>query len=357
MNSSKQRVLLITGGAGFVGSHCALFFKSRYPHWRVVALDNLKRRGSELNLPRLKEAGIEFIHGDIRVRSDLASVGLFDLLIEASAEPSVQAGFTGGPDYVVQTNLSGTFECLEAARSNKADVIFLSTSRVYPISTIRSLPLKEVSSRFVIDRSVPGCSEKGISEALALRGPRSLYGATKLASELLLEEYGFMYGLRYVINRCGVIAGPWQMGKVDQGFLVHWIARHLYGGKLSYSGFGGQGKQVRDVLHILDLCELLDLQIHSLSQIDTQVFNVGGGMYSNTSLCELTDLVSSLCGKRIDIGSDLETKPADIPYYVSDIGKIESALGWKPQREMKVIVEDVFAWMRSNEDVLRPILQ
>src|SRR4051794_21077618 len=216
----SHRALLITGGAGFVGSNLAIWFKERYPDLQVTALDNLRRRGSETNLPRLREHGIEFIHGDIRNPEDLRFDGRkIDLILECSAEPSVLAGFGEAPDYVINTNLVGTINCLELARRSGADLVFLSTSRVYPVSTLNSVATEEGETRFTLDarQALPGVSEHGIAEDFPLEGARSLYGATKLCSELLIQEYGAMYGLRFIINRCGVITGPWQMGKVDQG--------------------------------------------------------------------------------------------------------------------------------------------
>src|SRR5262245_43805681 len=107
-----MKTYLITGGAGFVGSNLAIRFKhDQGDKSRVVALDNLKRRGSELNLPRLRQAGVEFIHGDIRQIEDLKSVGPVNVMLECSAEPSVLAGYSDSPQYVVQTNLLGTINC------------------------------------------------------------------------------------------------------------------------------------------------------------------------------------------------------------------------------------------------------
>ena len=251
--------ILITGGAGFVGSNLALSFKRDRPSATVIAFDNLKRRGSELALSRLRAGGVEFMHGDIRSVDDLASVGPANILIEASAEPSVHAGYGGDPNYLVHTNLFGAANCLEYARRHGSDFVFLSTSRVYSIDALRTLPLDQNDNRFFLRSGVqqPGVSAAGISEDFSLSGHRSLYGTTKLAAEMLVEEYRAMYGLRAVINRCGVISGPWQMGKVDQGFVVLWLARHLFGGPLSYMGFGGHGLQVRDVLHVDDLYDLI----------------------------------------------------------------------------------------------------
>ena len=136
------KTILITGGAGFVGSSLAIRFKKNYPAYKIIALDNLKRRGSELNLNRLKEAGIEFFHGDIRNQEDFNSLPAVDLIIEASAEPSVLAGMNEPPSYVVNTNLLGTVNCLNFAVKNKSDFIFLSTSRVYPIEKIEKIEFR-----------------------------------------------------------------------------------------------------------------------------------------------------------------------------------------------------------------------
>jgi CDP-paratose 2-epimerase len=181
--------ILITGGAGFVGSNLALALK-RQRDVDVIAFDNLRRRGSELAVARLRDAGVEFIHGDVRCIDDLNDAGSFDLLLECSAEPSVHAGYNGSPAYVVQTNLIGTVNCLEVARRCTADVLFLSTSRVYPIAGLRGLPLERRGMRLDIPVHAHGTgwSARGIGAEFPLSGARSMYGATKLASELLIEE-------------------------------------------------------------------------------------------------------------------------------------------------------------------------
>src|SRR5215218_499281 len=214
-----MRRVLVTGGAGFVGANLCVALAARHPEWELVALDNLSRRGSELNLPRLREAGVEFRHADVRSRDDVLGVGELDALVECSAEPSVMAGIGGSPDYLVQTNLVGAYHCLELARRERAQLVFLSTSRVYPVATLEAAAHTETGSRFELspEQDVPGLSAHGVAETLPLEGARTLYGATKLAAELLITEYAETYGLQAVVNRCGVIAGPWQMGKVDQG--------------------------------------------------------------------------------------------------------------------------------------------
>jgi CDP-paratose 2-epimerase len=350
--------ILITGGAGFVGSNLALMLKRDSAELDICAFDNLRRRGSELALERLKAHGVRFVHGDIRSIDDLGEAGPFDLLLECSAEPSVHAGYSGSPSYVLQTNLVGTIHCLEAARRNRADVIFLSTSRVYPIAGLRALPLERRGQRLDIQdgASGTGWSTNGITIQFPLGGYRSMYGATKLASELLIEEYRAMYGLRTIVNRCGVVTGPWQMGRVDQGFVVLWAARHLYGGTLSYSGFGGEGLQIRDVLHVADLYDLLRVQMADITRHSGSVHNVGGGHAQSVSLAELTTMCRRHAGQPIPIASQPTTNDADIPYYVTDNGAVTSATGWAPTRSIDTILDDVFSWLREERATLESLL-
>jgi CDP-paratose 2-epimerase len=270
----------------------------------------------------------------------------------------VHAGYADSPSYVLHTNLVGTIHCLEAARKCGAAVVFLSTSRVYPVTRLRSLPLHQENARLDIaaGTSGSGWSRDGIAREFPLDGHRTIYGATKLASELLVEEYRAAYGLKTIVNRCGVIAGPWQMGKVDQGFVVLWAARHLYGGRLSYKGFGGHGHQVRDVLHVQDLCDLVTLQIDGLDRFDGRVFNVGGGHERSVSLRELTALCEERSGRTIAIEPRVETDPADVPYYVTDNREVSAAVGWTPQRPLGGVIDDVFQWLRASREMLLPIL-
>lgn len=353
-----MKTILVTGGAGFVGSHLALGMKAHHQDVKVVALDNLKRRGGELNLPRLKAGGVEFLHGDIRNPGDLQAAGPFDLILECSAEPSVLAGYGGSPRYVIDTNLSGTVNCLEAARTHGADVVFLSTSRVYPMATINNLRYEETDTRFELaaDQNVPGVSPEGFSEDFPLTGVRSMYGATKLASELLLAEYGDMYGLRTLVNRCGVLTGPWQMGKVDQGVVVLWVARHLFGGNLKYIGYGGTGKQVRDILHVADLLDLILRQLADWDTFRGTTWNVGGGRPISVSLTELTALSREATGKTIDIPGEPNTRVADIPLYLTDARRVQEAAGWHPARTPAMIIDEIAHWIRGQGDALRSIL-
>jgi CDP-paratose 2-epimerase len=350
--------LLITGGAGFVGSHLGLSFKRDNPESTVIAFDNLKRRGSELALRRLAAGGVEFRHGDVRNPEDLADAGSLDLLVECSAEPSVQAGLFGGQRYLIDTNLVGTINCLDHARRYDAAVIFLSTSRVYPIAPLRQLPLVHAETRFAVpeDSTGPGWSARGITEQFPLIGSRSLYGATKLCSELIIGEYVAFYGLRAVINRCGVLTGPWQMGRVDQGFVVLWAARHLFGGALSYNGFGGAGLQVRDVLHVEDLYRLINKQVMQIEKHSGKIYNVGGAE-CNVSLLELTKACARHAGQHLVVTSQPQTNPVDIPYYVTDNAAVAAATGWRPSLSMSDILDDIFEWLRDNRGEVEAVLK
>ena len=356
---SDQKNILITGGAGFVGSSIALYLNQRYPGYSITCLENLKRRGSELNLPRLTARGIRFVHGDIRNREDLYpfEAGL-TTIIEASAEPSVLAGIGNSPDYLVNTNLVGTINCLYLAAKVKADLIFISTSRVYPIAAIEGIQVSECDTRFVISQrqEIPGVSEKGIAEGFPIEGARSLYGATKLCSEFLIQEFQAFYNIRTVVNRCGVITGPWQMGKVDQGVIVLWVARHFWKKELAYFGYGGKGKQVRDILHVDDLCGLIDYQLHHPDEMNGKLFNAGGGVEVSVSLRELTAICERVTGNTVDIREVTEDRAADIRLYITDNSAVTRATGWKPGSSVEKIVTDIYHWIKENEALLKPIL-
>jgi CDP-paratose 2-epimerase len=349
--------VLVTGGAGFVGGNLSVALAERHPEWEIVALDNLMRRGSELNLARLKGAGVGFVHGDVREPADLAAVGDFDAMVECSAEPSVLAGFAD-PSYSVQTNLLGAFNCLESARRAEAFVVFLSTSRVYPVAPQLELRIEEAETRFELaaEQPVPGAGPAGISEDFPSAGARTIYGATKLSAEHLIEEYADVFGLRAVTNRCGVIAGPWQMGKVDQGVFSWWLLSHLFERPLTYIGYGGSGKQVRDLLHVEDLVDLLEEQLGDPDAWSGKVANVGGGRECSLSLLETTELCRELTGRELPIAVEPEARPGDVPVYLSDCARLHSLTSWRPRRGPREILADTLEWSTANEDVLRSTL-
>jgi CDP-paratose 2-epimerase len=343
--------LLITGGAGFVGSNLAVSLASRHPDWEVIALDNLYRKGSELNLPRLEQAGVEFVKGDVREPDDLASLPPLAALVECSAEPSVMSGVDGDSSYLFETNLTGAYNCLELARRDGAFFLFLSTSRVYPVAPQVGLNLEEGETRFEIaaEQAVPGVSPAGISETFPLEGARTLYGTTKLAAELLIEEYRASFGLPAAIDRCGVIAGPWQMGKVDQGVFTHWMLAHHFRNPLSYIGFGGNGKQVRDLLHVEDLVDLVERQLLDPAGWDGSTVNVGGGRECSLSLRETTEICRRLTGNEVPIAAVPETRSGDVPVYLSDCARLFGLDAWRPRRSAEQVLADIHQWIAADE--------
>ena len=356
-STPASRSILVTGGAGFVGSSICVHLARTWADCQVVALDNLKRRGSELNLNRLKDAGVNFIHGDVRNRADMDELPRMDVVIDCSAEPSVMAGLNGGVDYVVDTNLGGTQNCLRIAARDQADLLFLSTSRVYPVDRLNRA-CQEERGCFAISpgTGIIGLGERGVAEDFPLDGVRTLYGATKLASELLIQEYAHLFGFRAVVNRCGVVAGPWQMGKTDQGFALLWLSRHHWGLPLDYIGYGGTGHQVRDLLHVDDLCDLVVRQLDNMDRVAGNTYNVGGGKINSTSLKEFTTLCETISGRRIHIGSIPQERPGDLKLYITDNSKVTDATGWTPKRDVRAILSDSFEWLKAHDAVLRTIM-
>jgi CDP-paratose 2-epimerase len=350
--------VLVTGGAGFVGSSLALALVRRHADWEVLALDNLKRRGSELNLPRLRAGGVRFLHGDVREPGDLEALPPCQAIVECSAEPSALAGRDGSTAYALRSNLVGAWHCLELARRQRAQLVFLSTSRVYPVAALNALSFEETTTRFELlpEQSLPGASPAGIAEDFPLDGARTLYGTTKLSAELLIAEYRDAFGLRAVIDRCGVIAGPWQMGKVDQGVFTHWMLAHLLGGRLSYIGFGGTGKQVRDLLHVEDLIDLVERQLLDPQAWDGVTANVGGGREVSLSLLEATALCREISGREIPIVAARGDRPGDVPLYVSDCSRLFGLTDWRPRRGAREVLEEIAAWIDANARDVRMAL-
>ncbi len=198
------------------------------------------------------------------------------------------------PDRVFNTNLIGTFNILKKCVKDKSNIIFLSSSRVYSLDKLRKF-VKNLNIKKNLKIN------KKINESFETEPVSSLYGFTKLSSEKLIKEIFYVNKLKYIINRFGVIAGPWQFGKQDQGFVSLWVAKHYFKKKLSYIGFGGHGNQVRDVIHIKDVCEILLIQINKMNKINNYIFNIGGGVKNAISLRSLTKKCQELTENKIYI--------------------------------------------------------
>ena len=333
--------ILITGGCGFVGSNIAIFLKKKLKNANIFSLDNLFRKGSEINQKRLISNKIRNFNIDITNSKKINNLKKFDLVIDCCAEPAIEAS-TKDPDRVFKTNLIGTFNILKKCTRDKSNIIFLSSSRVYSIKDLRDL-VKNLNLKKTLKIN------KTINEKFETSSASSLYGFTKLSSEKLIKEFSFANKLKYIINRFGVISGPWQFGKQDQGFVTMWIGKHIYKKKLSYIGFGGHGNQVRDVIHIDDVCEIIYLQIKNLNKKYNNTFNVGGGPKNSISLKQLTSKCRIITNKKINIGKISSTSNFDIPYFVTDNSKIKKFYKWKPIKNIDLVLKDVYTWLTKNK--------
>ena len=335
--------ILITGGCGFVGSNIAIFLKKKLKKAEIFSLDNLFRKGSEINLKRLNKIGIKNFNFDIKNYKKVGRLKKFDLIIDCCAEPAIEAS-KKDPDRVFQTNLVGTFNILKKCARDKSNIIFLSSSRVYSILALNKLVKNKNLKKEIKNKKI-------VNENFETSLASSLYGYTKLSSEKLIREFSFVNKIKYLINRFGVIAGPWQFGKQDQGFISMWIARHIFKKKLSYIGFGGHGNQVRDIIHIDDVCKLILVQITQLKKKFNNTFNVGGGRKNAISLKQLTTKCQKLTKHKINIGKQRKTSMFDIPIYITNNKKIMNYYNWKPLKTIDDILKDVYRWIVFNKNI------
>lgn len=343
--------ILITGICGFVGSRLAIALQERIESVQIAGIDNLSRPGSESNRSVLAKKGITFFHGDLRMRSDLEVLPDSDWVIDAAGNPSVLAGVDGRASarQVAEHNLGGTLNILEYCRKRESGLILLSTNRVYSIKDLVSLPLKENGRKFVLDtaRQLPtGVGAAGVSENFPVRQPVSIYGATKLSSEIMALEYASAFGFPVWINRCGVLAGAGQFGTAEQGIFAYWLHAHAARLRLRYLGFGGRGLQVRDALHPDDLADLIQAQMQSSTNADP-VYHAGGGLANAMSLAELTAWCDEHFGPHAP-EPDGRPRPFDMPWIVMDSSRAARDFGWKPKRSIESILDEIAVQVRSD---------
>jgi CDP-paratose 2-epimerase len=343
--------ILITGICGFVGCRLALSLLERLEGCEIAGMDNLLRPGSEMNRSVLRSRGVQFIHGDVRMRSDWEAAPACDWVIDAAANPSVLAGVDGrsSPRQLAEHNLAGTLNVLEYCREHKAGLVLLSSSRVYSVRGLAGLPVVERGGAFVpsVDQcSIEGLSEAGLSESFSVKQPVSLYGATKLSSEIMAIEYGFTFGFTVWINRCGVLAGAGQFGTAEQGIFSYWLHAHASRLRLRYIGFGGRGYQVRDAFHPDDLADLICVQMRRESAGDA-IYNLGGGAANALSLAQLTAWCNERFGKH-EPEADLRPRAFDIPWLVMDYGRAAREFQWAPRRSVSSILDEIAEHVKSN---------
>ena len=343
---------------GFVGSTIAHTLISQGLDGTIVGIDNLVRRGSEANLNSLQQSGVRVIHGDLRSQSDVDALPEFDWLIDAAANPSVLAGADGKTSsrQLMEHNLVGTIHLLERCKVLRAGFTLLSTSRVYSIPPLASLPVTPNQGAFRIcgdEILPPGVTAQGINESFSTAAPVSLYGASKLASEALALEYGATFDFPVWINRCGVLAGAGQFGRPDQGIFSFWVNSHLRRKPLKYIGFDGLGYQVRDCLHPRDLVPIILKQItESKSTSKPRLVNVSGGIESATSLRQLTEWCDREFGPH-PVASDPTPRPFDLPWVVLDSTKARETWNWKPETSVASVLAEISSHAHLHPDWLR----
>ena len=344
--------IFIAGICGFVGSSLAHYILENRSDAKIIGMDNFLRPGSWINRPPLLKKGVDIFHGDLREPADYAGIGALDWVIDAAALTSVMAGADGSdtPHQVFQHNLFGTANLAALAHRTGAGLVFLSSSRVYSIPAIRNIELKKAENRYqavLKDGVTVGLSHAGITEMFSTQSPVSFYGASKLACEKILLEYSEAFQMPVHINRCGVLAGPGQFARPDQGIVPFWIHSWQSGRSLKYIGFDGEGRQVRDCLHAHDLARLVLLQIATSSVPETPILNVSGGLETSFSLREMSCWCSERFGPH-SVHSAPDERPYDVPWLVLDSSRATDVWGWAPSISIGQIFEDVARFAEDN---------
>ena len=347
MTKNNAIKILVTGGCGFVGSNVCIYLKNK--KFNVYSLDNLSRKGSQFNLRVLSQNKIHNFKYDIENSKKINSLPKFNLIIDCCAEAAIEIS-KKDIDRVINTNLIGTINVLKKIKKDKSKIIFISSSRVNSISSINKL----IDNKKKLNKKIR--VKKLINEKFDKFKPKSIYGLTKHASEMFIEEFSYAFGIKYIINRCGVISGPLQFGKQDQGFVSLWVWSHIMKKNLKYIGYGGTGQQIRDVLHINDLCELIEKQILNFNKKYNDIFCVGGSKKSYTSLRDLTKYCEKITGNKIKISKEQKTSIYDIPYFITDNTKVKKAYNWAPKRNIKKIVSDIYVWLKKDKKKLTKYL-
>jgi CDP-paratose 2-epimerase len=331
--------ILITGGAGFIGCNAARFFRAR--NWSVTVLDNLSRQGTEKNLGWLREATtFDFERADIRDRAAVDRIlaqGRFDAVLHLAAQVAVTTSVVDpGTDFAV--NALGTFHVLDAIRRYCPEAVFInaSTNKVY--GKIVGAEYELSGSRYAYANRPFGISE---SEPLDFLSP---YGCSKGAADQYALDFARIYQIPATSFRQSCIYGPRQFGVEDQGWVAWFAIASLLGRDITIYG---DGKQVRDVLHVEDLVRAYEAAIRSPDKVAAQAFNVGGGPRQILSLLDLIAMLEERFKRRIPLRWD-EWRPGDQRIYVSDIRKLDTVLGWKPEIDVTSGISQLIDWVAQN---------
>jgi CDP-paratose 2-epimerase len=337
--------ILISGVCGFVGSTLAHGLLDNVSSREIIGVDNLSRPGSQVNLESLRKRGVRLRHGDLRSASDLESIAQLDWIIDAAANPSVLAGVDGTTSsrQLIEHNLYGTVNLLELAKKYRAGFTLLSTSRVYSVKALSEIPVVVQDAAFAPDLAVPlpqGVTANGIAESFSTSAPVSLYGASKVASEVVALEYGDAFEFPVWINRCGVLAGAGQFGHAEQGIFSFWVNAYLRRRPLRFIGFDGAGHQCRDCFHPRDLLPLLEKQFEGRDADKPRVVNLGGGAENAMSLAQLSRWCEARFGAH-QIAADTAPRPFDVPWLVMDSRLAGKTWAWQPAITLEAILQEI----------------
>lgn len=335
----KTKRILITGGAGFVGCNAARYFGMR--NWNVTVLDNLSRQGTEKNLEWLHDdLSFDFEHVDVRNRTEIDRViseGRFDAVIHLAAQVAVTTSVID-PSADFAINAIGTFNILDAVRIHRPDTtfIFASTNKVYGKISNATSELR--GNRYGYTNRPHGIGE---SEPLDFLSP---YGCSKGAADQYVLDFARIYQIPATSFRQSCIYGTRQFGVEDQGWVAWFIIASVLRRNITIFG---DGKQVRDVLHVDDLLRAYEGAILAPEKVTAQAFNVGGGPNQILSLLDLVEMLEHRLDRKIPLGWD-DWRPGDQQVYISDIRKLEKALDWKPEVTVQTGVGQLIEWVEQH---------
>jgi CDP-paratose 2-epimerase len=335
---------LVTGGAGFIGSNYVHRLLARGEN--VTIYDNLSRAGASENLAWLREAFGEsdskLIAGDVADAALLAEAAKdADVIVHLAGQVAVTTSVTN-PREDFEANALGTFNALEAARACGRDPVFVyaSTNKVY--GGMEDVALTEEPTRWRYAGLKHGCPE---TQPLDFHSP---YGCSKGTGDQYARDYARIYGLRTVVMRQSCIYGPRQFGIEDQGWVAWFVIAAVLGRPITIYG---DGKQVRDVLHVDDLLDAYDAVVEKIDIAAGQVYNIGGGPENVMSVwVEFGPILEKLLGKKIDVARG-DWRPGDQKVFYADIRKAGRELGWKPKIGVEQGVERLFKWVQENSDL------
>lgn len=343
--SKKDRYILITGGAGFVGINFAdrLLGEGK----SVMVFDNLSRPGVENNLFWLRDKypdDLKIMIADVRDKEAVKlAVQNADQVFHFAAQVAVTSSLIN-PYHDFEVNAMGTLNLLEAIRNSvhQPPILFTSTNKVY--GDLEDIGIAMNGTRYHPESLF--FQEHGISEERSL-GFHSPYGCTKGVADQYILDYARTFGLRTVVFRMSCIYGPHQFGTEDQGWVAHFLIQALKGKPITLYG---DGKQVRDILYIDDLVDAFVMAHQNINTISGNAFNIGGGVNNTVSLLELIHMIGEMSDNKLDV-SFQDWRASDQKYYVSDFGKFQKATGWTPKYGTWEGVSNLYEWLIENADL------